>query len=112
MYPNIRLDGAVQSAHASTYYAGRQFHLVGTLKKSFVDIINSFLMRQKGVPKNHIKTVKTRFRPNRFLHNIENNGPKYLKTYEYVALHYTIINILFKKFLYTNGIFTRNRFWI
>ena len=39
-----------------------KFHLVGTLKRSFFDFLNSFLMRKEKLPRIDEKTANIRFR--------------------------------------------------
>jgi hypothetical protein len=58
---NLLPEGVLRSLQAYQI-SGSKLHLVGTLKRSFFDIINISLMRKEKLQKNEVKTAVTRFR--------------------------------------------------
>ena len=58
---NLLPEGVLRSLHAYMVSCSK-FHLVGTLKRSFFDFLNCFLMRKEKLPRIDEKTANIRFR--------------------------------------------------
>ena len=86
---NLLPEVVLRSIQAYTV-SGSKFHLVGTLKRSFCDFLNNFLMRKERLPRIHEKTVNLRYRQIGNFHSFLISKIKNYKSWNF----YSIFNLV------------------